>query len=227
MSSISPNANINHATSNPSQDALGGQAGNLMTGSDKGPRYLYYRLYTTEGAITTSKPIYANDPFIGRTLPKLITPPHMARNVINHLCGIEGFSVNSVGSLFESLSSQTAIEESTRLSLKSHDGPGLSEDDPIALVVGVRDVTNRSAAGREYSKDLPDADSHKPHYVHYHIYDKDGAITSKTSFDPDDKSLGRIDTLSIAPPHTVASIKARIVKLKVSHQLKKSSCSKT
>lgn len=48
--------------------------------------------------------------------------------------------------------------------------------------------------------------------VHYHIYDKDGAIPSKTSFNPDDKSLGRIDTLSIAPPHTVASIKARIVK---------------
>jgi len=48
--------------------------------------------------------------------------------------------------------------------------------------------------------------------VHYHIYDKDGAIASKMSFDPDDKSLGRIDTLSIAPPHTVASIKARIVK---------------
>ena len=48
--------------------------------------------------------------------------------------------------------------------------------------------------------------------VHYHIYDKDGAITSKTSFSPDDKSLGRIDTLSIAPPHTVASVKARIVK---------------
>lgn len=212
MSSVSANANVNHATSGPIQDALDGQAGDLMTGSDKGPRYLYYRLYTREGAIATSKPIYANDPFIGRTLPKLITPPHMARNVINHLCGIEGFSVDTVGSLFESLSSQTAIEESTRLSLKGHDGPGASEDDPIALVVGIWDVTNRSAAGGEHSKDLPDTDSHKPHYVHYHIYDKDGAIPSKTSFNPDDKSLGRIDTLSIAPPHTVASVKARIVK---------------
>jgi len=78
--------------------------------------------------------------------------------------------VNTVGSLFESLSSQTAIEESTRLSLKGHDGPGFSEDDPIALVIGIGDVTNRSAAGRDYSKDLPDAGSHKPHYGMWRVH---------------------------------------------------------
>ena len=37
-------------------------------------------------------------------------------------------------------------------------------------------------------------------------------MASKTSFDPDDSSLGRIDTLSIAPPQTVSSLRSQIVK---------------
>ena len=31
------------------------------------------------------------------------------------------------------------------------------------------------------------------------------------SFDTDDEFLGRVDTLSVTPPHTVASLRARIV----------------
>ena len=37
-------------------------------------------------------------------------------------------------------------------------------------------------------------------------------MTSKTSFDKDDTSLGRIDILSVSPPPTVASLKACIAK---------------
>ena len=37
-------------------------------------------------------------------------------------------------------------------------------------------------------------------------------MTSKASFDEDDTSLGRIDILSVSPPHTVASLKACIAK---------------
>ena len=40
----------------------------------------------------------------------------------------------------------------------------------------------------------------------------EGAIASKTHFSSDDNTLGRIDILSVAPPHTVASLKSRIVK---------------
>lgn len=46
--------------------------------------------------------------------------------------------------------------------------------------------------------------------VYYCIYNKDNVMPSKMSFTPDDDSLGRIDTLS-APPHTVASLKHRIM----------------
>jgi hypothetical protein len=41
--------------------------------------------------------------------------------------------------------------------------------------------------------------------VYYWLYEEEGAMaSSKTSFDQDDSSLGRIDTLSIVPPQTVA-----------------------
>ena len=37
-------------------------------------------------------------------------------------------------------------------------------------------------------------------------------MNSKTAFDKSNACLGRIDTLSVAPPHTVASLKSRIAK---------------
>ena len=36
-------------------------------------------------------------------------------------------------------------------------------------------------------------------------------MTSKTAFDTDDSSLGRIDTLSIAPPQTLASLRSQVM----------------
>ena len=38
-------------------------------------------------------------------------------------------------------------------------------------------------------------------------------MNSKTAFDKSNTGLGRVDTLSVAPPYTVASLKARIVKV--------------
>lgn len=37
-------------------------------------------------------------------------------------------------------------------------------------------------------------------------------MTSKTAFNMDDSSLGRIDTLSIAPPQTLASLRSQVMK---------------
>jgi hypothetical protein len=47
--------------------------------------------------------------------------------------------------------------------------------------------------------------------VYYRVYSSEGGdIKAKTSFDESDISLGRIDTLFIAPPHTAGSLKACI-----------------
>ncbi|EDR06551.1 glycosyltransferase family 39 protein [Laccaria bicolor S238N-H82] len=183
-----------------------------LDGNDHGPRYVYYRLHTKYGSITSNHPIYANDLYISRTLPRLITPPLTASSVKKHLCKIEGLSGATGTTLFESLSSQTAVEETSRLSLRGSTGPGLSEDDPIVLVVGVQDVEKRLA--RTVSLEgLPETRHANLRYVHYRLYDEEGAVASKTSFDSEDLSLGRISMLSVAPPQTVALLKFRVMKV--------------
>ena len=48
--------------------------------------------------------------------------------------------------------------------------------------------------------------------MYYHIYDEQGETVSKTSFDQNTPSLGRVNTLSIPPPHTIASLKNHLIK---------------
>jgi hypothetical protein len=48
--------------------------------------------------------------------------------------------------------------------------------------------------------------------VYYRLYDDDGGAVSKMSFDKNNPSLGRVNTLSVSPPHTVSSLKNRIIK---------------
>ena len=47
--------------------------------------------------------------------------------------------------LFEALSSDAAIPDSTRLKLRDHFGSGLSSREPMALVVGVAEVEKQSS----------------------------------------------------------------------------------
>ena len=41
-------------------------------------RTVYYSLYTKDGPIRSNSAIYANNPFITRSLPKFVTPPPTA-----------------------------------------------------------------------------------------------------------------------------------------------------
>ncbi|EDR04150.1 uncharacterized protein LACBIDRAFT_330720 [Laccaria bicolor S238N-H82] len=179
--------------------------------SDGRSQPFYYRLFTKDGPIATHNPIYVDNLFISRTLLKLVAPPRAALSITKHLCKIEGFSGATSSTLFESISSQTAATESFRLALKDPSGPGWSEDDSIVLVVEAEDAKKRSASTAQ-SKGLPEAVTPGPRYVYYRLYEEEGAMASKTSFDPDDSSLGRIDTFSIVPPQTVSSLKSQIVK---------------
>ena len=148
-------------------------------------------------------------------------------SVKKHLCKIEGLSGPNGSTLFESLSSQTAVEESFRLAVRESSGPGVSEDDPMVLVVGVEDAKKQSASTAR-SEGLPNVVQAEPRYgmsqdvvinpgllispVYYRLYDEDGVLASKMSFDSEDSSLGRIDTLSIPPPQTVSSLSFQVVK---------------
>ena len=95
---------------------------------------VYYRLYTKGGAIESYNPIYSNDPFISRILPKSLTPPRTILSLKKYLCKIEGFAGLSA-ILFESPSSDAVVRD-FRL-LKLCDRLGVSSREPMALFVEV------------------------------------------------------------------------------------------
>ena len=111
----------------------------------------------------SNNPIYANNPFTSRTLPKFVTPPRTVLSVKNHICKIEGLSAPTSSTLFESLSSETPVVESSRLAFGGYSGLGSSENDPIVLVVGVEEVEQR-LAGTAQSERLPEAALPEPRY---------------------------------------------------------------
>ncbi|EDR07205.1 uncharacterized protein LACBIDRAFT_299134 [Laccaria bicolor S238N-H82] len=178
-----------------------------------GPTYVYYRLYTKLGAFESNHTLYQNDRFIGRIPSKLFAPPHTVASIKRSLCKLEGLLDPDKALVFAPLSSPAPKEDSTRLSLNALSGPGLSELDPIALVV---ESEKRTKEASQSETQLPEcSDNTDIHYVYYRVYlsESEGEAKAKTSFDESDISLGRINTLSIAPPHTAGSLKARIAKV--------------
>ena len=96
---------------------------------------MYYRLYTKLGAFESNNAVYHSDRFIGRIPSKLFAPPHTVGSIKRSLCKLEGLLEPDKALVFTPLSSPAPKEDSVRLSLKAPSGPGLSEHDPIALVV--------------------------------------------------------------------------------------------
>ena len=125
-------------------------------------RAVYYRIYSTDGAIETNNRIYSNDEFLSRIFTKSVAPPHTVASLKKHLCKAEGLTHGSRHSrLFASLSDKEAILEAEFISLFGPSGPGSSEHDPVALVVDNR--ARKSIAAN--LKNLPKRpDARNPNY---------------------------------------------------------------
>jgi len=67
--------------------------------------------------------------------------------------------------LFEARSSDAAIQDSTRLKLRGHLGPGMSSREPMALVVGVAEVEKRSSGPDPRANEL--SENPDPHETRY------------------------------------------------------------
>ncbi|EDR06217.1 uncharacterized protein LACBIDRAFT_294706, partial [Laccaria bicolor S238N-H82] len=100
-----------------------------------GPRYVYYRLYTKDGAIESNNAIYSNDRSLGRIDAKDVAPPYTVILLKNVLCRKEGFKTSDRSNLYLSVPSYMPMEDGTRLSLTAQSGPGLYEHEPVVLVV--------------------------------------------------------------------------------------------
>ncbi|EDR03969.1 uncharacterized protein LACBIDRAFT_330868 [Laccaria bicolor S238N-H82] len=167
------------------------------------------------GAFESNHPLYNNDRFIGRIPSKSFAPPLTVASIKRSLCKLEDLSKPDKALLFTPLSSPAPKEDSARLSLYGPSGPGLSEQDPIALVVESEKRTEEVSQLDKLPERFEETEIHYGKSFYYRVYLSEGKgdEKAKTSFDESDLSLGRINTLFIAPPHTAGSLKACIAKL--------------
>ena len=121
---------------------------------------MYYRLYTKLGAFASNNAVYHNDRFIGRIPSKLFAPPHTVASIKRSLCRHECLLEPDKVLVFTPLSSPAPKEDSARLSLNAPSGPGLSEHDPIALVVKSEKRTKEVSQLEKLPERSDDTDIH-------------------------------------------------------------------
>ena len=153
-------------------------------------------------------------------------PPQTAASLMRYLCKIEGLALQNC-ILFQSLSELTPLDDSIHLSLKGTTGPGASDLDPMALVVDKCAAERRSQATsavqprelfeRDYEQDYGAAllcviqkSASRSFSVLFRLRRR-WRDCLKASFDNSTPCLGRVNTLSVPPPHTVSSLKNRII----------------
>jgi len=178
-----------------------------------GPRYIYYRVYTEEQAIPSANPVYIDDPYLGRILAELVTPPHTAISVKHCLSSFEKIDNNIPTSLYVTASSQTPLDDAGRVSILAYPGPGCTPNEPMALVVTFNfSRTNRGPlrAIRSKTHPLPSPEGSTPsevRYLYYRVFYKMcGAVRSKQPANLNNPTVGRISVDSVPPPHTATSI---------------------
>ena len=191
-------------------------------------RAVYYRLYTKGGPLESKNPIFSNDRSISRISSKSVRPPHTAASLKRYVYKIEGVEDPEKAALYLSLSEKKPVDDSARLALRGNSGPGSSEVDPVVFVVDQDDAEKRpKSTSNAGSNELPARNIEQRYGAHlsfcsqkrwnscspvyYRLYDDDGEAVSKMSFDENDSSLGRIDIFTTPPPHTVASLKDRLI----------------
>ncbi|EDR09187.1 uncharacterized protein LACBIDRAFT_326579 [Laccaria bicolor S238N-H82] len=168
------------------------------------PHYIYYRKYVKGGPTGSTYAIYNDDQSICRLEVKSITPPHTAGSLRQNLHKIESTpSTNS--RLLISIWSQEFCDNSYRLDLSGDTYPGSSEHDPVVLSLDLVGGMNSKVLDEQMMQ--VSGAPPKVAFVHYRLFSEDGEFASKRSFDKEDPPLGRINVLTLRPPHTVNSLK--------------------
>lgn len=104
---------------------------------------MYYRVYTEDGAIPSKRPLNPNDACLGRITARSVAPPHTTASLKRRLCSIENIGDDTYTNLFASTSSKSPMDDKGRVTLLSKTGPGLTQQEPMAL------VTKLSLSGRD------------------------------------------------------------------------------
>jgi hypothetical protein len=85
-------------------------------------------------------PIYTDDSYLGRIVPKLVAPPHTPFTLKCCLLNIENINNATNAKLFISSASQAPMDDAVSLSILAQPGPGSTPIEPMALVATFSDV---------------------------------------------------------------------------------------
>ncbi|KAJ7483811.1 hypothetical protein B0H11DRAFT_2020601 [Mycena galericulata] len=172
-------------------------------------RYVYYRAYAPDGAISSKTAWDPSNPLIGRVKATSVPPPLNVASLKRTLAHAESIpdplGVRTV--LCRLPSAQTSMDDEEKVSILGVGaGIALTPEDAVALV-----FTEELADGEK--RDLPQIDSEVAQYLYYRLHTRTGEDQSVCAFDPEEPALGRIDPSLIAPPRNALAIKRCIAKI--------------
>jgi hypothetical protein len=121
------------------------------------PHHLYYRVYTQDGAVQSKHPVYSNDASLGRINANWVAPPHTAASIKRHLSKEEQIADHTCTSLFNNISSPSALADGDIVLILTGTGPGSSPGDPLALVVNPEANPLGTVRSTKKAKLKPDA----------------------------------------------------------------------
>ncbi|KAJ7663304.1 hypothetical protein DFH06DRAFT_1189945, partial [Mycena polygramma] len=169
--------------------------------------YIYYRVYTLDGAIPSKSAFDPANPFIGRILARSVPPPHNVSSVKRCIATAEP-GVRTA--LHRTQTTYYPMSNATKVTILGDDtGPGKTPETAFSLAI-IEELTVDEAAAVEaidVSHNLARSDS-----LYYRLYTRTAEDTSQVCFDPDEPSAGRIERFRISPPLGPTSVKRCIAK---------------
>ena len=94
---------------------------------------VYYRLYTSDGPISTRKPIVANDRFLGRITATSVPPPHTVASLMRCISRAELINPSVPSNLYNDLSDISPVDDGP-VSILQADGIGSTRQNAVAIL---------------------------------------------------------------------------------------------
>ncbi|KAJ6554297.1 hypothetical protein B0H19DRAFT_1262678 [Mycena capillaripes] len=184
-------------------------------------RYVYYRVYSPDGAIPSKTAFEPRNPFVGRIPARSVPPPHNVTSLKRCLAKAENFadpdgSRTVLYPRLNALSTLSLKQTVTILGPEMPNGGAPAWDTAFALVLPDDLTADENAAiNRMDMSGLPRRrqGSSMNRSVYYRLFTQTGEDTSKVLFNSNEPALGRIERIHVSPSHGTASIKRHIAKV--------------
>ncbi|KAJ7631555.1 hypothetical protein DFH06DRAFT_1223468 [Mycena polygramma] len=174
--------------------------------------YIYYRVYTLDGAIPSKSAFDQTNPFIGRILARSVPPPHNVSSLKRCIATAEGL-LDPAGLRTALHARQTAhspMWNGTKVTILGDDTDAGKTPQTAFVLAIIEELTVDEAAAVEaidISHNLASCE-----YLYYRLYTRTAEDFSKVCFDPNEPSVGRIERFRISPPLGPISVKRCIAK---------------